>query len=80
MTKREKTQITKIRNESEDVATALTEIKNNNKILWTIVCEQLDNLDEMEKSLETQKLSKPTKGPLSPSEMTHTQSVGSVSL
>ena len=53
----EKTQIIKIRKESVDITTDSTEIKriirDHYEKLWT---NKLDNLDEMDKFLETQNL------------------------
>ena len=54
--KKEKTQITKIWNESGDITIYSTEIKRIRRVLWTILCQQIDNLDEMDQFLDTQNL------------------------
>lgn len=51
-TKKEKTQITKIRNGV--LYSFYSNKKDYQRILWTIVYPKLDNLDEMGRFLETQ--------------------------
>ena len=54
-------QVTKIRNESDDISINLTEIKRIIRENYEkVVCNKLDNLDEMDKFLKTHKLPKPT--------------------
>ena len=54
---REKTQITKIRNEREDITTNLTEIKKIiKKYCEQLYINKLDNLDKMDRFLERHKL------------------------
>ena len=41
MEKREKIQITKIKNEREDIITDAIETKNHKKLLWTMIHKQI---------------------------------------
>ena len=59
MKKKEWTQINEIRNERGEITTNATETKNHRQILWTVICQQkLDNLEEMDKFVETYSLPK----------------------
>ena len=52
-------QITRIRNENSDITTDLKETKRTGREYYEqLYTNELDNLDEMDKFLETQKLSK----------------------
>ena len=45
----EKTRITNSRNECYDMTTNFIDTKRINRVLWAILCDNLDNLDEMDK-------------------------------
>lgn len=51
--KKKREDLKKIRNERGDITTNTTEIKTHKRLLWTINANKLDNLQEMEKFLQT---------------------------